>query len=1214
MPFYGITADEIEQLGEAPFIDFMEKLIRAEAERAGINPLSIKITASHKRHTKDGGIDGRHIEAPIKESRWFPDTHAVWQFKAGELSPGKLKEEAKKSRVVEAVRNGATYCFAHGAEQSDSTRENRENAIREGLEEEGVEPRFMYLTPSDLANWSSEHPSLFYLPFFNRPVGDLMRFERWQSLKKHDIPFYHDETRAKSIELIQEVLRGDRPRIPLRIEGLPGVGKTRLAMEAVRIPGLDENVLYASTPEDLEKGFFNWLQDKPEANLVLIIDECSMKQSRRLIDKVEGCGDRVHLITIGSGKPSQIYESEGGIFFIHPLPSTVMKDLLEKVTDNVLPPHAIDWIVKASEGYVKLATRLAENMLKRPGEVEASKLAKTPGVAEILEQLVPDSEKRRIMGCFSLLSRVGWDEEYEWEGVLVAEFFNINMDEFRMIVQEMEDEGLVSRKGRFRYTTPHLLAVWLASFIWNSLGAKRLAEFYCRLIFPEVREAFWQRLSDLGDNEAARSFVDEVLSQFKELSDINNEEISKLINKISGSYPVEALQTLERLLGHLPRDNLLGLTSGRRHVVWALEKLAWRRDTFHGAARILLSLAEAENESYGNNATNRWSNLFMVLLGPTEVPIFERYIHIKEALQCESKNKQLLAVRAIGKAISGHDSRTGGGEHQGGRIVASHWQPKTPEELLQAKREALELFDLALNIPDQEIMDTSIDMFLQEAFDLIPYLPEEVLKRAFELPSDTEYRRRRIRDTLEFLVTSNDFESLTSEQKEQVHNMIATLQGTTFHDHFRRWIGPWSYADTEASFNKTSYDPDDEVKKLADEAIQDPKLLKPELDWIFSTEAEHIGLFVRHLGSLDDELKFFDLLLNNYLSIRRSPIPLTAYLLGRSDAGQDEWGEKILDRWAKENPEMSEVVLDATWRRPATRRAAERLMDMVDRKYLLPKDLTLLVWGVWTKTLESDPLKEIIQRLIQDGSNRCIEAALSIVDHRIRVNEKEREEFSDLAWELLRLTPRREISHMRDHHWGRIARVYLEDDPLRIAQIILDKAMEPETKFFVKDEFIKVLGEAARVSPEEIWGMIGEVLKSRNDDRQSFCLYMELRRTFYVNIPEDVLLQWAEKNMPEGPRVIAAITHPGGAKLNPLARELLVRYGDDDEVGDLLYSNVFGSSVVGSMAKWDERMRDTAEGWAKDSDPNVSAWAKKVANAFDKYRLRNKQREEEEWI
>jgi hypothetical protein len=131
------------------------------------------------------------------------------------------------------------------------------------------------------------------------------------------------------------------------------------------------------------------------------------------------------------------------------------------------------------------------------------------------------------------------------------------------------------------------------------------------------------------------------------MEDLDDEVRSEIAGLLVEANPQAGLSALQRILEHLPRDQLLELKAGRRHIVWALEKLAWLPETFVGAARLLLSLAEAENEEWGNNATGIWIGLFGTHLGATAVPALERHKLVEEALESSSRERQLLAVDAI---------------------------------------------------------------------------------------------------------------------------------------------------------------------------------------------------------------------------------------------------------------------------------------------------------------------------------------------------------------------------------------------------------------------------------------------------------------------------------------------------------------------------------------------------------------------------------------
>lgn len=113
--------------------------------------------------------------------------------------------------------------------------------------------------------------------------------------------------------------------------------------------------------------------------------------------------------------------------------------------------------------------------------------------------------------------------------------------------------------------------------------------------------------------------------------------------------------TLNRLLRPAAHARLQALIAGRRNIVWTLEHLLERRETFFDAAYLLRRLAEAENEHFGNNATGVWKSIFLTFLGPTEVPSKERYQLIRDALLEPSEAARVLAVEGVGSALQGSE-------------------------------------------------------------------------------------------------------------------------------------------------------------------------------------------------------------------------------------------------------------------------------------------------------------------------------------------------------------------------------------------------------------------------------------------------------------------------------------------------------------------------------------------------------------------------------
>jgi hypothetical protein len=104
------------------------------------------------------------------------------------------------------------------------------------------------------------------------------------------------------------------------------------------------------------------------------------------------------------------------------------------------------------------------------------------------------------------------------------------------------------------------------------------------------------------------------------LDGIEREGATEILSALAEIDAEAVVNLLERALGSLNVDQLKKVNGdARRHIVWALEKIAFLEATFEKAALLLLSLAAAENESWGNNATGQFKNLFPVFLADTVV-------------------------------------------------------------------------------------------------------------------------------------------------------------------------------------------------------------------------------------------------------------------------------------------------------------------------------------------------------------------------------------------------------------------------------------------------------------------------------------------------------------------------------------------------------------------------------------------------------------------
>ena len=119
-----------------------------------------------------------------------------------------------------------------------------------------------------------------------------------------------------------------------------------------------------------------------------------------------------------------------------------------------------------------------------------------------------------------------------------------------------------------------------------------------------------------------------------------------------------------------------------RNLVWSLEKLVFRKETFERSARLLLALAAGENENFGNSASGIFKQLFQLYLSGTEADPTARLLVLDEGLKSTDEGTRRICVDALGHMLdTSHFSRGGGAEQIGSADALEDWQPKTYGEI-----------------------------------------------------------------------------------------------------------------------------------------------------------------------------------------------------------------------------------------------------------------------------------------------------------------------------------------------------------------------------------------------------------------------------------------------------------------------------------------------------------------------------------------------------
>jgi hypothetical protein len=127
---------------------------------------------------------------------------------------------------------------------------------------------------------------------------------------------------------------------------------------------------------------------------------------------------------------------------------------------------------------------------------------------------------------------------------------------------------------------------------------------------------------------------------------------------------------------------------------------------------------------------------------------------------------------------------------------------------------------------------------------------------------------------------------------------------------------------------------------------------------------------------------------------------------------------------------------------------------------------------------------------------------------------------------------------------------------------------------------------------EALWPVLADALVERGSDLLGWQLANE---RVLAHVPASVVLRWVGEDRRRA-KIVANLTNPHGAQLDPIARELLLRFGAEGEIGSLLRSRALSTPgvVAGGFVNFERRQRENARAWQLDASPAVRTWAQEI--------------------
>lgn len=476
--------------------------------------------------------------------------------------------------------------------------------------------------------------------------------------------------------------------------GPKGRTKTELVLRACREYELANNYLYVDNIDheysEYKKTLESIFQNTPEA--ILVVDNCNEELLSKIlhIKKRLRAGNKIIALF------DKVLEGKANLFD-YKFYQLDANDLIEQNVEITLNEKGVlDSMVRerVKEFYqdnVQLISNLDGNVTNL---ADARSLTPKFLTNQLLKTEGEDLD-RVIMRSLAMFEYFGWkgDRSEELEYIItdknitsVDKDSKVILNKAVSIIKKGLKLGYFECKGRTVSVSPKAMAMQLIVEWLESADEQRLLNVIQSVARNKngkrlLRE-FHDRFKYLGSSEEAVAMIANILSPgsiFEKMEVLNTNDVALLMECFSQVNPNAVADLLTRVIGTMSQEQLESLEDGRRYIVWTLDKLCFRSDTFNQSAALMLRLANAENEQISNNATAQFIGLFPVMLPATETNLLIRLDFLKAQFNMAQDKRVLMS--ALKRALTYRDFILFGGAETMGDKKLEPYKPKSFTEI-----------------------------------------------------------------------------------------------------------------------------------------------------------------------------------------------------------------------------------------------------------------------------------------------------------------------------------------------------------------------------------------------------------------------------------------------------------------------------------------------------------------------------------------------------
>ena len=1251
---FAINGEHIAALTEQTLPELLRHLLSVEAQENGIPASAIHVAS--RIHTPDGGEDGRIAwTGQPDRTPFLPGRLCQFQLKAGKIGPAAAghdvlnKNGAVKPIVRSAIEASGYYILLCAHRYVQREIEARKARIRDAIRGAGLtvdDNQIDFRDADQIAAWVNCHPPVAtWVRDRTQPglIGPFRSWSHWAGRPEHDdSPWIEDERLA--------ALRGDlrtsvaQPLGVARVVGMSGVGKTRLVLEAFRPTDDDEPtlhsfsnlVLYAVESEVGAERLNEIVQSLADAGnrAIVVVDECAPETHRSLSNMVLRRSSRLSLVTIDHEVATGTQDQK--TLNVAEAPQSVTQAIVNRIP---LVQHREDQLrlARFCKGFPKIAIRIGEAWLRSvpvaratdDDLIDAFVLGRRPQDRALLLR------SAALLATFGLVYREPLAAGQLGE---IARLGHLEEPDLRSAVDDLRRRGVAQSRGRAVLLQPRPIAMRLAERQWQEWSHAEWDNVLAGDTPPYLRTSAAQQLALLNTVETARQVTDHVCrfdGPFDGLALLSGPGYAEVLSSLAEIDPAIVAERIERFLDVV--GDLTKIKGDiRRHLVWALEKIAFAPQTFKDGARLLLRLAIAENESFSNNATGQFKALFHVILGSTAADGDARLSFLEEVEDTSDVARCVVIVEALSAGTETyHFRRFAGAEAPGSRPAFESWRPATEYAARAYITDCVTRLirfatrtDRSGSIARDRLADHLRSMVLHGFIDVVEAAVDQVLAAVDQWPQALEALSH-------FIVY--DSSGMEPGLTNRVRTLITKLQPKSLESRVRFLVTdmPWDYPCEESlEFEVKQQCQLDTVRALACDLVTRRTVLAgflPQLSYGNQRMAFWFGHAIAE--SSHTPLQWLEPMITAVSGVpdaERNHSLLSGLIFGLAEPFPNDVA--AFKERAAQSSELAPALPEICLQLGITSSDIALVLRAFNEGLLRPDRLTVWRTGGALAKVPASAVRPLIDAMLVHSAEGFAVAvtlmhmyAHGIPDKLDGLRPQIRRAAANVTrWDMPPGHQAAEYDFEKITTWlldkGR------QDPDARSTALALARALVDVDGYLQTRVIEPVVPKLLSGFPEITWPLVGQAIVSDPQHAWRFqCLLGNVHSFEHrenpplLSLPEDTLFAWCHAHPDRAPAFVASIlplltTYQADAtdrSIHPVMARMLSEFGDSDDVLYAIGRNIDSFGWSGSLTKYYALYEQPTRGFLTHRRPRVRRWAQRMLRQLSA-RIKEARNEDEE--